>query len=108
MFSWVPPASAQQREFDLLVRGGHVIDPKNGRDAVMDVAIAGGRIAAVEPNIAPERAAQVAEARGLYVVPGLLDIHAHVFYGTEDNAAYSNGTSAIPPDGFTFRAGVTT
>ena len=108
VFSWVPPASAQQREFDLLVRGGHVIDPKNGRDAVMDVAIAGGRIAAVEPNIAPERAAQVAEARGLYVVPGLLDIHAHVFYGTEDNAAYSNGTSAIPPDGFTFRAGVTT
>jgi dihydroorotase len=41
-------------------------------------------------------------------VPGLLDIHAHVFYGTESDAAYSNGTSAIPPDGFTFRSGVTT
>lgn len=42
------------------------------------------------------------------MVPGLIDIHAHVFYGTEADAAYSNGTSAIPPDGFTFRAGVTT
>jgi dihydroorotase len=102
------PASTQDREYDLLVRGGHVIDPKNGRDAILDVAIAGGRIAAVAANIAPERATRVADARGMYVVPGLLDIHAHVFYGTEPDAAYSNGTSAIPPDGFTFRSGVTT
>lgn len=106
--SWAAPALAQQREFDLLIRGGHVIDPKNGIDAVMDVAITGGRIAAVSPAIAPERATRVAEAGGLYVVPGLLDIHAHVYYGTEPDAAYSNGFSSIPPDGFTFRSGVTT
>ena len=102
------PAFSQDREYGLLIRGGHVIDPKNGIDSVMDVAIAGGRIAAVAADIAPERATQVADARGLYVVPGLLDIHAHVFYGTESDAAYSNGTTAIPPDGFTFRSGVTT
>ena len=92
--------------YGLLIRGGHVIDPKNGIDSVMDVAIAGGRIAAVAADIAPERATQVADARGLYMVPGLLDIHAHVFYGTESDAAYHNGTTAIPPDGFTFRSGV--
>lgn len=102
------PAFSQDRDYDLLIRGGHVIDPKNGIDSVMDVAIADGRIAAVAANISPERATQVADARGMYVVPGLLDIHAHVFYGTEPDAAYSNGTSAIPPDGFTFRSGVTT
>ncbi|MBA3888553.1 MAG: amidohydrolase/deacetylase family metallohydrolase [Acidobacteria bacterium] len=108
VLSWSAPALAQDREYDLLIRGGHVIDPKNGLDAVLDVAIAGGRIAAVAANIAPDRATQVADASGMYVVPGLLDIHAHVFYGTEEDAAYSNGTSAIPPDGFTFRSGVTT
>jgi len=59
------PAFAQDREYDLLIRGGHVIDPKNGRDAILDVAIAGGRIAAVAANIAPERATRIADARGL-------------------------------------------
>lgn len=106
--SWTAPAVGQEREFDLLIRGGHVIDPKNGIDSVMDVAIDDGRIAAVAPAIAPERATRIADASGMYVVPGLLDIHAHVYYGTEPDAAYSNGFSSIPPDGFTFRSGVTT
>jgi dihydroorotase len=48
------------------------------------------------------------DATGLYVTPGLIDIHTHVFYGTDPERAYSNGTEAVVPDGFTFRTGVTT
>lgn len=101
------PASAQP-PFDLLIKGGHVIDPKNQIDAAMDVAIAQGKIARVARDIPPEQAATVVNASGLYVVPGLIDIHAHVFHGTEPNAAYSNSFNALPPDGFAFRVGVTT
>ena len=80
-----PPLNAQNPQFDLLIKGGHVIDPKNGINAVMDVAVSGGKIAPVAANIA--RAAQrVADATGLYVMPGLIDIHAHVFFGTEKDA----------------------
>jgi dihydroorotase len=99
-------ANAQQ--YSLLIREGHVIDPKNNINAVMDVAIQDGKIALVAKNIDPKQARQVVAAKGLYVVPGLIDLHGHVFYGTETDHAYSNGTSAIPPDGFTFRVGVTT
>ncbi len=99
---------AQAPEFDLLIRNGHVIDPKNNVDAVVDVAIAGGKIAAVAANIAPSRARDVVDAKGLYVTPGLIDIHAHVFWGSEMNAAYSNGYSAVQPDDHSFRSGQTT
>jgi len=102
----VPLAFAQ--DLDILIQGGHVIDPKNGLNAVLDVGIAGGKIAAVRPNISPASAKQVIPAQGLYVVPGLVDIHVHVFHGTDPDAAYSNGPNALPPDGFTFRSGVTT
>jgi dihydroorotase len=95
-------------EFSLLIKGGHVIDPRNGVDAVMDIAVADGKIAQVAPNIEPARAARVADAAGLYVVPGLIDLHAHVFWGTEENAAYSSGYSAVPPDSHSFRSGQTT
>ena len=90
----VLPAWAQQEKFDLLIRGGHVIDPRNAIDAVMDVAIAGGRIAEVSAKIDASRANRVADATGLYVVPGLIDIHTHVFYGTEDTYL-SNGHVAV-------------
>ncbi len=102
----VPLAIAQ--DLDILIKGGHVIDPKNGLNAVLDVGIAGGKIASVGPNIPPASAKQVISAPGLYVVPGLVDIHVHVFHGTDPDAAYSNGPNALPPDGFTFRSGVTT
>lgn len=98
----------QTPEFDLLIRNGHVIDPKNAIDAVMDVAVAGGKIAQVAAAIAPARAREVADATGFYVTPGLIDIHAHVFWGSEKNAAYSNGYSAVPPDSHSFRSGQTT
>jgi dihydroorotase len=99
---------AQAPEFDVLIRGGHVIDPRNGVDAVMDVAVAGGKIALVAANIAPPRARTVANASGLYVVPGLIDIHAHVFWGHDEESQYSDGYSAVQPDSHSFRAGVTT
>ena len=103
-----PAGLVRVQEFDLLVKGGHVIDPRNEIDAVMDLAIADGKIARVAAEIPAAQAGQVVDATELYVTPGLVDLHVHVFFGTEPNAAYSNGYDALPPDGFTFRAGVTT
>jgi dihydroorotase len=97
-----------QSGYDLLLKGGHVIDPQNGIDSVMDVAIAGGKVARVARDIPAADARQVVNARGLYVTPGTLDLHGHVFYGTDPDAYLSDGISSVPPDGFTFRAGVTT
>jgi dihydroorotase len=102
------PAASQTPEFDLLIRNGHVIDPRNGVNAVMDVAVTGAKIARVAAGIDPARARRVADATGLYVVPGLIDIHAHVFYGTEKDSYLSNGESAVPPDNHSFRSGQTT
>jgi dihydroorotase len=68
--------AAQSSRYDLIVRGGRVIDPAAKLDAVRDVAIAGGRIAAINPSIAAD-AADMIDARGKLVVPGLLDIHTH-------------------------------
>lgn len=96
------------QQYSIVIKGGRVIDPKNNVDAIMDVAIADGKIALVSKNIDPKQGRQVVNAEGLYVVPGLIDLHGHVFYGTEPDHAYSNGMSAIAPDGFTFRVGVTT
>ena len=101
-------AGGQAPDLDLLIKGGHVIDPKNGIDRVMDVGIKQGKVARVAADIAERDARQVASARGLYVLPGLVDIHAHVYYGTEPDAYLGNGMGAVPPDGFTFRSGVTT
>lgn len=102
------PATVNAQSFDLLLEGGHVIDPKNGINKPMDVAIAEGKIARVATDIPAEQATKVVDVSGLYVTPGLIDIHSHNYYGTNPNAAYSNGMNAVPPDGFTFRAGVTT
>ncbi len=96
------------QSYDIVIKGGHVIDPKNNIDAIMDVAIKDGKIAAMSKNIDGKQAAQVVNAKGLYVMPGLIDLHAHVFFGTEPDHYLSNGLVALPPDGFTFRVGVTT
>jgi dihydroorotase len=74
LLAGVPGAFAAT--YDLLVRGGRVIDPSTGLDAVSDIAISGGRIAAVAPNIAAD-AAETIDARGKIVAPGLIDIHTH-------------------------------
>lgn len=101
-----PLASAQT--YSLLIKGGQVIDPKNNRNEVLDVGIAEGVIRKIAKDIDPREARQVVNAQGMYVTPGLIDIHGHVFYGTEADHYLSNGLSALPPDGFTFRVGVTT
>jgi dihydroorotase len=98
--AWAQPA------YDLLVKGGHVIDPKNKLSAVMDVAVAKGRIARVAANIPAASAKQVVNAAGLYVTPGLVDIHVHVYAGTGLKAL--TGDSSIYPDTWSFRTGVTT
>jgi dihydroorotase len=64
--------------YDLVVRGGRVIDPARRVDRTADVAVAGGRIAAIEPSIAADQAADVVDARGKLVTPGLIDLHVHV------------------------------
>jgi dihydroorotase len=98
----------QTPEFDLLIKSGHVIDARNGVNTVTDVGITGAKIGRVAANIDPKLARRVVDATGLYVVPGLIDIHAHVFYGTERDAYLSNGESAVPPDSHSFRNGQTT
>lgn len=99
-------AAQAQAPYDLLLKGGHVIDPKNKIDTLMDVAIAGGKIAQVAPNIAASQARMVVPVDGLLVVPGLVDMHVHVFAGTM-SGEYT-GEYGVRPDGFTFRSGVTT
>ena len=94
-------------KYELLLRGGHVIDPRNAINAPRDVAIAAGRIAAVAPGIRPSDASKTIEVAGLYVVPGLVDIHTHVYAGTGEKGSYA-GDNSVYPDGFTLRAGVTT
>lgn len=100
--------AVQAQEIDLLIKGGHVIDPKNNIDQIMDVAIADGKILRVEKNIDAGKAKKVVDAKGLYVTPGLIDIHTHNFWGTEEDRYLRNSYTALPPDGFTLRAGVTT
>jgi len=96
-----------QQKYDLLLKGGHVIDPRNKISAVRDVAIANGKVVAVAASINPGEAVKVVDASGYYVTPGLIDIHVHVFAGTGERGSYA-GDNSVYPDGFTFRAGVTT
>ena len=94
--------------YSILIKGGTVIDPKNNLNQIMDVGIFEGKIKKVARDIDPKEARQVVDAKGMYVTPGLIDIHGHVFFGTQPDHYLSNGLVALPPDGFTFRVGVTT
>ena len=94
-------------EYDFLIKGGHVVDPKNKLSRVLDVAVKDGRVAAVEASIPASRALKTVDASGLYVTPGLVDIHVHVFPGEKKND-YAGGDWSIYPDGFTLRSCVTT
>src|SRR5215469_14690513 len=97
---------AAQQQYDLLLKGGHVIDAKNQIDAARDVAIAGGRIARVAAGINPAEARKVVDVSGLYVTPGRVDIHVHVF--KRNNPPITMNAEAVQPDAFSFRSGVTT
>jgi len=94
-----------QTDYDLLLQGGHLIDPKNRVSARRDVAIKDGKIAAVEASIPAAKAHKTVDVTGLYVTPGLVDMHVHVFSGW--GAAYT-GESSVSPDDHAPRAGVTT
>ncbi len=96
-----------QARYDLLLQGGHVIDANSKLDAVRDVAIQDGKVAAIAEHIPASEARKTINVSGLYVVPGLVDIHVHAYAGTGMRDAYS-GDHSVYPDGFTFRSGVTT
>jgi dihydroorotase len=104
----LPVESLQGQVIDILLKGGHVIDPKNKIDSKMDVAIAAGKIFQVAPDIPVKNARKIIDVEGMYVTPGLIDMHVHAFNGTDPDSYIANGWDALPPDGFTFRAGVTT
>ncbi|MBV8071108.1 MAG: amidohydrolase/deacetylase family metallohydrolase [Acidobacteriaceae bacterium] len=109
-FSFFPAvcmSAFEQPQYDLLLRGGHVIDAKNGINAVRDLAIRNGLIAAVAEHIDPSTALKTVDVTGLYVTPGLVDIHVHVYASTGERNSYA-GDNSVFPDGFTFRSGVTT
>jgi dihydroorotase len=99
-------ALAAQTNYDLLLQNGRVIDPKNGIDARMDVAIANGKIARVAATIPSSEARRVVNVSGLLVTPGLIDIHVHVYQRPENRSLERD--SSVQPDAHTFRSGVTT
>lgn len=111
-FSLIAFNSLYAQEIDILIKGGHVIDPKNNIDGKMDIAVKEGKIFRVASNIAPSSAKKVIDANGLFVAPGFIDMHVHVFAGAEeqDYAGFgiTNGLGSVAPDDFTFRSGVTT
>ena len=98
--TWV---STAQPVYDLLLKNGHVIDPQNNINRVMDLAIAGGKIARVAVDIPASEARKSVNLAGLYVTPGLIDIHVHVY--TRCN---TKNSESVDPDAFSFRSGVTT
>ena len=102
----VSAAVAQQPRYDLVLKGGHVIDAKNHIDDVRDVGIINGRIARVTAQINPAEAKKVVNVSGLYVTPGLIDMHVHVF--KRNNPPIAMKEEAVQPDAFSFRSGVTT
>jgi len=99
-------ACLMAQDYDVVLKNGHVIDPKNNINAVRDVAIKDQKIAAVAVNIDASKATKVVDVKGLYVVPGLIDLHVHTFYG--DGPNYRDGQLSVIPDSHTFRSGVTT
>ena len=94
--------ASEHGRVDLLLKGGHVIDPASGLSATRDVAIAGGSIAAIEPAIDASVAARVLDVGGSYVTPGIIDMHCHVF------STHRHSQLSLPPMVNTFSAGVTT
>ena len=101
-------STTQSQGIDILLKGGHVIDPKNQIDGKMDVAITNDKIVQVERDISTRDTRRVIDVAGMYITPGLIDMHVHFFHGTNPDAYIADGWDSLPPDGFTFRAGVTT
>jgi dihydroorotase len=92
---------SEQKPYDLLLRGGHVICPASNLDGVMDVAVRDGRIAAVQSDILPSSAKEVVDVAGKLVLPGLIDTHAHCYQ-------YVTGRFGMDADLVGVQSGVTT
>ncbi len=101
------PLPPNNLAYDLLLKGGHVIDDKNNIDGYRDVGIKDGKIVAVGENLSAKDALKTVDVTGMYVTPGLIDLHTHVFAGTGERGSYA-GDLSVYPDGFTLRNGVTT
>jgi dihydroorotase len=97
----------QAQQYELIIKGGRLIDPRNKIDAMMDVAVGDGVIQEVSRNIASSEGQTIIDAQGLIVAPGLIDIHTHVFVG-EKEKTFASGFSSVSPDDFTLKAGITT
>ena len=96
------------QDYDLIIKNGRIIDVKNNIDQVGDIGIKDGIIKSVGSIIPENFGDLVIDAQNLIVTPGLIDIHSHNFHGTVPNRYLSNSFSALPPDGFSFRSGITT
>lgn len=107
-FLIILPGLVSAQNYDIVIKGGHVIDPKNKIDAVMDLAIKDKKIALVAKTINEKEGKQIINAKGLYVTPGIIDAHVHLFYGTNNDQYLMNAPTAAQADAFSFRAGVTT
>jgi dihydroorotase len=108
-----PSAPAQTPRYDLLLKGGHVLDPANHLDAILDVAVSSGKIAAIAKEIPASSAAKVIDVSGLYVTPGLIDIHYHIGHGGAplnwfDPASRDHETPLGIPADLALQSGVTT
>lgn len=103
----IAAAAFAQPAYDLLLKNGHVIDPKNKISAKRDVAIKDGKVAEVATSIAADKASKVVDVAGLYVTPGLVDLHVHVYASAVNPSQYCGAWSVFPDD-HTFRNGVTT
>jgi dihydroorotase len=99
--------SAAAQDYDLLLKAGHVIDTRNNLSAVRDVAIKDGKVAAIAGDIPAAQAFKTVDVKGLYVTPGLIDLHAHTYRPTFGRG-FTAANQAVYPDGFSFRNGVTT
>ena len=97
------------QEIDILLKGAHLIDPKNKIDSKMDVGIVNGRIARVANDIPIGSAKKIIDVTGFYITPGIIDMHVHVFQGTDKySTSVGNSSRSQQADAFSFRTGVTT
>lgn len=94
-------------ENTLLLKGGRILDPANEVDRRADLLIRDGRVAEIEDDISPDKAAKTLDIFGLIVAPGIVDIHTHLFVTAGNPDAWA-GENSIYPDNFSFRSGVTT
>jgi dihydroorotase len=103
----ITPGGVPFMAYDVVVKGGHVLDPGQGLDGKLDIAISGGKIAAIQPDIPASDAAKVVQIKGdnRYVLPGLIDLHTHVAYGATTNGV---GMGCVDPDVGGVGSGATT